>query len=199
MTQKQEYINLSKFEKYNVIKENLITFCERKAYAKYLRAIWLNDINTIKYFESFGSRPTQIISNYRCYNQNLLFGFENKEFDENNWLQRPVFYEKEEIIIYVHKNGWKDLNKIEIAVGKNGKWTNGIWCQTNTGGNVNGISVWGGIFDTKELAIINACQGLIKYHQEHNWSSANAVIKEALEIIEKAKGNRPVQLCLSLF
>jgi len=199
MTPNQEYRNLSKFEKHKEIRENLISFCERKAYAKYLRAIWLNDIKTIDFFESFGDRPTQIISNYRNYEQNLLFGFGRKKFDKNNWLKRPVFLEKEDILIYIHKNGWKNENKIEVAVGNNGKWTNGIWCQTDTGGNVNGISAWGGIFDTKEQAIINACHRVIKFHEQQNWSSANKVINAALEIIEKAKGNRPVQLSLSLF
>lgn len=199
MSPNQKYINLSKFEKYAVIKENLISFYERKAYTKYLRAIWLNDIKTIEFFESFGDRPRQIISNYRTHIQNLKFGFENIIIDENGWMERPVFLEKEEILIYIHKNGWKDRNKINVAVGKNGKWTNGMWSQNNTGGNVNGISVWGGIFETKELAIINACQRIIKYHQENDWNLANKVIKAALEIIEKAKGNRPIQLCLSLF
>lgn len=199
MTPNQEYRNLSKFEKYAVIKENLISFCERKAYAKYLRAIWLNDFKTIEFFESFGDYPGKFILNYRKHIQNLKFGFENIIFDENGWMERPVFLEKEEILIYIHKNGWKDRNKINIAVGNNGKWTNGVWCQTDTGGYVDGIDVWGGIFDTKEQAIINACHRVIKFHEEQNWSSANKVINAALEIIEKAKGNRPVQLSLSLF
>jgi hypothetical protein len=194
MAQKQDYRELSKFEKFEIIKDNLISFCERKAYAEYLKAIWLNDVKTISYFESFGDHPRKIISNYRNHKQNLKFGFESIIYDEYGWIERPVFLEKEEILVYVHKNGWKDLNNIQVAVGKNGKWTNGIWCQTNTGGNVNGISVWGGIFETKEQAIINACQRVIKFHQEHDWSSANAVIKAGVEIIETAKGNRPVQL-----
>lgn len=194
MAQKQEYRNLSKFEKYDIITEYRIAFFERKPYAKYLKAIWLNDIKTISYFESFGDHPRKIILNYRKHKQNLKFGFENIVYDEYGWIERPVFLEEEEIVVYVHKNGWKERNNIQVAVGKNGKWTNGIWCQTNTGGNVDGISVWGGIFDTKEQAIINACQRVIKYHEENSWNSANVVIKAAVEIIEKAKGNRPVQL-----
>lgn len=193
---KREYKNLSKDEKLKEIKETFIARAEQEAYSKYISALENDDTKTINYFESFGDDLRKIISNYRCFNQNLLFGFETKTYNESGWMERPVFFDKEEILIYVHKNGWKEKNFIEVAKGKNGKWTNGIWAQSNTGGNVDGISVWGEIHDTKELAIVGACHRIIKFHEDKSWDGSNKVIYLALEFIETILGRRPVQLSL---
>lgn len=194
MANKQEYRNLTKVEKIKEINDTLISSAERNAYNLYLTALENEDIETINYFESFGDRPFQFILNYRVYNQNLLFGFDDKNLNENGRIERVVFLEKEDILIYAHKNGWKELNKIQIAKGKNGKWTNGLYTNTNTGGYAGGCSVWDDIFENKDLAIIDACKKMIKYHTEHSWNASNKVIFEANELIQKVLGNRPVQL-----
>jgi hypothetical protein len=193
---KREYKSLTNLEKMNLIKENLICRAEHEAYSNYISALEKNDVETINYFESFGDYPHKFITNYRCFHKNKEFGFECNTYNESGWLERPVFLEKEEIMIYVHKNGWKNQNSIEVAKGINGKWTNGIYAQTNTGGEVDGISVWGEIHDTKESAIISACKRVIKYQERNNWDACNKVIYLANELIEKSLGKRPVQLSL---
>jgi hypothetical protein len=190
------YKNLSKFEKFKEIKEYNRSFCERNAIAKYLRALWLNDIEKINFFESFGDSPRLIISNYRKNQQKLLFGFKALKFDENGWIERPNFINIEEITVFIHKTGWKNNNEIQVGCGLNGKWTNGVNFTTQSSGHCNGISVWGKIFDTKEEAIEDACNSMIKWHTNKNCSYSNKVINAAKELIQKAKGNRPVQLCL---
>ncbi|WP_289057623.1 hypothetical protein [uncultured Flavobacterium sp.] len=193
---KREYKSLTNEEKLNSIKEDLISRAEYVAYSKYIVALENNDVETINFFESFGDYTRQIISNYRCYHKSLEFGFECSSYSEYGWLERPTFLEKEEIMIYVHKNGWKNQNSIEVAKGINGKWTNGIYAQTNTGGEVDGISVWGEIHDTKESAIVGACKRVINYQERNNWDACNKVIYLANELIEKTLGRRPVQLSL---
>lgn len=199
MSRNKDYRSLPKQEKFKILNENLICGAEKKAYSDYMTALENDDFETVNYFESFGDRPYQFISNYRNFNQNCLFGFDEKIYDEYGWIKRPVFEEKEDVLIYVHKNGWKDENKIQIGRGKNGKWTDGIYAHTDNGGQVNGISAWGEIFQTKELAIINACKRMIKYHQDNTWSGSNKIIDTANEMIQTMLGNRPIQLTLSLF
>lgn len=199
MASNKEYKGLSKYEKLELIQENHISFIERKAYAEYLFALWREDHKTIEYFEQFGNSPRHIISNYRSYNRNLLFGYDSKKLDDSGWLERPELLEKETIMIFRHKKNFAYGNDVRVAKGINGKWTYGYDFTTNTAGSHSGPCPWGEILDTKEKAIENACLKMIAWHEKEKCSYSNTVINLAKEKIQEVKGNRPVQLELCLF
>lgn len=199
MAQNIAYKDLSKYEKLELIQENHISFVERNAYAKYLFALWRDDIKTIDFFEQFGNSPRHIISNFRSYNRNLLFGFKLLKIDENGWLERPELLDKEKITLFNHKKNFAFGNSIKLGKGVNGKWTYGYDFTTNTSGSYSGACPWGEIFDTKESAIEAACLKMIEWHQREKCSYSNTVINLANEKIQEVKGNRAVQLELCFF
>lgn len=193
-----EYSNLSKFEKFEEFKE--VNFCrnERTVAAKYLRSIWLNDVSVMNDFERFGNTPSKIIYNYRQYQQNLKFGFENIIIDEHGWLERPQLLDREKIIIFKLKDSYINMNNISIGRGvKENTWTFGFDIQNSTSGYHSGACVWGKIVSTKELAIEMACLKIIEFHEKNESVISKKVINLAKEKIEEIKGQKLVQLCFS--
>ena len=82
---KMEYRDLSKYEKLAQVEE--LNFCraERRSAAAYLKALWLNDTQTLNEYESLGDTPRQFLMNKREYDNGLLFGFTEKKFNEYGW------------------------------------------------------------------------------------------------------------------
>lgn len=199
MIQNRAYKDLSKYEKIELIHENHICFVERNAYAKYLYALWREDTKTVDFFEQFGNSPRHIISNFRSYKRNLLFGFKLLKIDENGWLERPELIDQEKITIFKHKKNFAFGNSIKLGKGLNGKWTYGYDFSTNISGSYVGACPWGEIFDTKEKAIEAACLKMIEWHKREQSSYSNTVINLANEKIQEVKSKRYVQLELCLF
>lgn len=190
-----KYVDLNKYEKLEIIKEINISFCERNTYAKYLRALWLNDLPTIQHFESFGNTPFKIVMNYRTHERNQLFGISEIRYNEYGWLETGILIDKQEIVIYEKsKDSCVNRNYITIAKGLNDKWTFGYYYNSNTSGGTSGACVWGEILETKEEAIERGCIKIINFHNRENWKLSSKVIYLANEKIQEVKGNRPVQL-----
>lgn len=189
-----EYKNLSKFEKFKEFKEYNFWRGERSVAAEYLKALWLNDVQKISYFEDFGSSPSKIISNYRQYQRNLLFGFNDIIFDDYEWFKRPVLLEKETIYIYKMKDSYINVNSIDIGRGKNNVWTYGYSLSNNTSGRHSGACVWGEKLLSKELAIEKACLKMIEFHENNKSSISSKVIKLAEERIAEMKRAKQLSL-----
>lgn len=99
------YKNLSKYEKLSEIQDLNLIKKERPYATKYLKALWLNNAEIIAEFESFGNSARQLLMNRREYDQHLLFGFSDIEFNQYGWLERPQFLDIERFE-FPHRDGW---------------------------------------------------------------------------------------------
>lgn len=107
---------------------------ERNAVARYLQAVRRNDAEQIAYFESFGDSVRKIILNVRTYERGLIFGYNDKLFDEYGWLlgMLPIV---ERIELDIH-------NTIFIGQSINGTYAVTVdWCTGGAGGGSH-PSVW---------------------------------------------------------
>jgi len=203
----KNYKALSKFQKLEFIQDSGVTgFHDRHAMAVYLKALWLNDIDYIQLFESFGERPHKMLMNKRAFERQKLFGFEKFELDENGWLVKPELLEKERISFKV-KNENHCSNSVTIGKGLNGKWTFDFSYSTGNCGTHCTASIWGKIVDTKEEAIINGLIGLIEGHKQqrerlfqkdtcgnYKESYSKEIVRLAQNELDIRTGKKPVQL-----
>lgn len=178
-----EYRNLSKFEKLAHIQQLNFSPCERHCAAIYLKALWINDINTLEDYEKFGHTARHILMNKRAYDRQLLFGFKEYDINEHGWITRPEFLEYEEVKFSLPKHNLG--NGFQVGKGLNDKWTFGIDCSNNTSGHHSGVSIWGEIFSTRSEAVVYAIEYLILWHKKQNKDIGNKIIKLANEYLEK--------------
>lgn len=203
-----DYKKLSKFEKLQEIKELSITRCERHEVAVYLKALWLNDTETIDSFEKFGDTPYKIFTNKRYYERQLLFGFTNLEIDENGWIKNTELLEKENYE-FKTKNESRSSNYFNIGRGINGNWTFGLSYSTGASGGSALASIWNEIVESKELAIKKGLNALIEAHNRQrerlykkdscgNYKEdySRAIVKLAQERFDELTGKNAVQLQL---
>lgn len=192
------YKSLNKYQKLELMQE--VNYCraERHEAAIYLKALWLNDTDTIDYYESFGNSPRQIIMNKRDYDRHLLFGFTKKEFNQYGWLEKSEFLEKEHFE-FPHRDGWAVSNHITIGKGINGKWSYGMSYSHSTGGSGSGLSAWGKIFDSRKECLITALEEMMRGLKRDSSSSdkyAITVLKQAKELFDELTGRKAIQLSL---
>ena len=134
------YSQLSKWDKFSEFKQICFARCERHHGAVYLKALWLNDTETLNEFERFGEDLYSIMLNKRTYDQALIFGYNKIEFDNNGWLIEPKLLNKE--VISFDIKGRNTINRVEVEMGINGKWVNGVHTSSNTAGMGSGSSIW---------------------------------------------------------
>lgn len=190
------YKDLNKYEKLAKVQD--IHFCkvERANASKYLYALWKEDITTIAHYESFGDTPYKFLMNKRSYDQQQLFGFTTRKFDEHGWLERPQFLDIEKFD-FPHRDGWAVWNDIEIGRGVNGKWAYGISYSSGTGGYGSGISVWGKVFDSRKECLTHALKEMMEGHREGKGDKYSIrVLKQVKELLDEVMGRKVVQLSL---
>lgn len=163
MASTNDYKKLSKFEKLEEIQNLNFAICERHSVAIYLKALWINDIEIINEYESFGDRPYQFLMNKRSYDRQLLFGYTDKVFDKYGWFVIPKFNNCEELS-FTTKNEKFGSNRVSIGEGLNGKWSFSISYSTGSAGGSSRCDIWGEIVENKETAIIKGLTQLITTH-----------------------------------
>lgn len=200
------YKSLTKYEKLQYISATGVSGPDnRHQIAIYLKALWLNNQEYIDEFESYGEDPFKVLDNKLILNRQLVFGFTDFQLDEYGRIKRPVFLNLE-TISFKTKNESVDFNSVEVAMGKNGKWTFGIcYCTGNTGGS-SGISIWNTILNTKREALILGLETLIDRHKSlrkrlhkkdncgnYNEAYSNAIVKQAQNKLDFILGLKTTQ------
>jgi hypothetical protein len=201
-----DYKKLSKFEKLSVIQEYNFAKCERYWVAVYLKALWLNDIETIEEYESFGERPYQFFMNKRSYERQLLFGYTEKSLDEYGWLENPKFINCEEFVFNAKKES-RGSNKVRIGQGLNGKWSFSVSYSTGACGGSSPCNIWGEIVDCRKTAIVKGLTELIGTHNRQreqlykkdscgNYKEeySRAIVRLVQEKLDEVTGKNAVQL-----
>lgn len=112
---------MTKWEKFNMIKKYPASDWERTVLARYLKAIWLNDIETQRYFEEWGETVVEIARNVMFYEKSKNFGTFPPQYI-NTWR----VYELKRIETIDIAPG----NLIAIGQGPNGKFTYGYGWST---------------------------------------------------------------------
>lgn len=188
------YKQLSKFDKFSEFKE--VNFCreERHHAAIYLKALWLNDVDTINEFEKFGDRVFSFMLNKRVYDKQCELGYTDISFDENGWLIEPKFEPVETILFEIKKSNCR--NKIEIAKTINEKWIIGISFNANSSGLGSGLSIWGETYKTQKDAKIDGLNRMIKWHKTTNEAISNTVIKLATDKLNELSDIGQLQLTI---
>ena len=188
------YKQLSKFDKFSEFKD--VNFCreERHHAAIYLKALWLNDVDTLNEFEKFGDRVFSFMLNKRAYDNNVSFGYTYIAFDENGWLIEPKFEPVETILFEIKKSNCR--NKIEISKTVNGKWIIGISCNANSSGFGSGLNLWGEAYETQKDAKIDGLNKMIEWHKTTNEAISNTVIKLATDKLNELSDIGQLQLTI---
>lgn len=194
------YKTLTKYEKLAQIQYLGLIKKERPYVTKYLKALWLNSIEAIAKYESFGSSARQILMNKQEYDQHLLFVFTDIAFHEYGWLERSQFLDVE-YFEFPHWDGWVVMNHITIGRGINGKWQYGVNYSCNTSRGGYGLGVWGKIFDDRKSCLISVLQELIDKLNEVDQDKYTArVLKQAKDFFDTITGgNSDKQAPLFLF
>ena len=93
---------------------------------EYIKAIKEHDQQALEYFERFGKTPRHRIMNLNSYRHALQYGFGELVFDEYGWLDNIRWLETETICFPVNDTEKYSFNHIDVACGKNRKWTYGL-------------------------------------------------------------------------
>jgi hypothetical protein len=173
------YSKISKSEKFEEFKQLSLCKSERHHAAVYLKALWLNDTETLYEFERFGTSLYEIISNKRTYDKLCFSGYNNIEFDKNNQLVEPELITMETITINV--KGKYFTNYVEVCQVANKKWVIGISFNAANCGSGSGLSIWGDFFETKKDAFISGLQDMIKFHTGIKENTSVTILKLAKE------------------
>ncbi|GAA3971386.1 hypothetical protein GCM10022246_24830 [Pedobacter ginsengiterrae] len=147
---------------YHVENHNLMGY-ERPLVEEISSAVDSKDIASIEWFAKFGNTLRKIIFNVHAYRMGLRFGFENIEFDEYDWLKRPLFLNIEQLHFGLpDKNRYGNYSTITPGHGPNQIWTYGLSCSYGTAGSSSGICVYDQTFANREEALIDATAKLKK-------------------------------------
>jgi hypothetical protein len=149
-----------------------------------------------------------MLFNKRNYERQLLFGFTDLKFDKNGWIETPKLLDYE-IIEFKIKEQSISGNTVSFGRGLNGKWSYGITYSTGNSGGAASASIWSIIVDSKEEAIIQGLEELIKYHNvqrerlykkdscgNYNENYSRTIVKLIQDKLDEMTGKNAVQLCL---
>jgi hypothetical protein len=139
-------------------------FCrhERETFNELVTAINDNDQQKLEWFAVFGDSLKAILLNVYAYRKGIEFGFTEIAFDQYGWFKRPAFLDVEELLFgLVDKSRYGTFSTITVAHGPNGKWTYGLSMSFGTAGSSSGISVYGEVFTSREVAL-NCAMGILK-------------------------------------
>lgn len=173
---------MTKWEKFNEVKKYQGWDEERPVLAKYLKAIWLNDIETQRYFERFGDDIRVIVMNSIHYERAKLYGLEQLDFDTYGWLNFHL-----EKVEKVNLDKW---NYIEIAKGPNEKHTYGLSYSTGrTGGGFNS-DVWNQPYATFQDALIGGfeeLEGIYRQYLDKCYKEEKKILLQLIKILSVKK------------
>ena len=170
---------ISKSEKFEEFKQ--LRFCkfERHHAAVYLKALWLNDTETLYEFERFGENINQIMLNKRTYDKQNSLGYTDISYCENGWLIEPKFTPLETISFSVKGKSFR--NKIDVCQLINKQWIIGLQISSNSSGYGSGLSIWNDVYNSKKEALISGLNSIIKWHITEKCSISKEIEKLAKE------------------
>jgi len=151
----------------NQIIENNWYGKEQKIADDLLNAIKNNDKNKVNDYFKYGDSVSKIIPNLNEYNHGLNFGFTDLKFNEYGWIEHNAQWtNREEFFFDKPKRLPSGENAVEIAMGRNNKWTFANQFSTGNGGGGGPISVFNEPFNTKKDALNAGIKWLEHWHQE---------------------------------
>lgn len=206
----KDYKSLSKYGKLANIQQSggFNSKDERHELALYLNALRIGNKEYADHIESFGENPNKMLTNKRCFERGLLFGFSEFVINENGWVDQIELLDKETIEFYA-KGQTISANSIDVARGLNNKWTYGTQYCTGASGGSGSASIWGEVMDNKEMAIVKGLEKLINQHNNqrerlhkkdscgnYNESYSLNIVKQVKNYLDKLTGKKPVQMDL---
>lgn len=206
----KKYKSLSKYQKLKYIQNSggFNSKSERHELAMYLNALRTENIEYVNNIESFGENPNKMLTNKRHFERGLLFGFSELLLNEQGWIDRIELLDKETIEFYA-KGQVVSFNSVDVARGLNNKWTFGVEYCTGASGGSGSASIWGHIFESREIAITEGLKELIVRHNKQrerlhlrdscgNYNEAISfnIINQVQKYLDEFTGKRAVQLDL---
>jgi hypothetical protein len=132
--------------------DNHMVAYERGIFQEMIAAIKAKDQQQLDWFSSFGDSFRTITMNVYAYRKGLEFGFTEISFDKYNWFTRPVFLDREELILG-DTSRYGNHSLICLGRGENHVWTYGMNYSYGVAGGGYGLSVYGKQFKNRQDAL----------------------------------------------
>ncbi|MET3114844.1 hypothetical protein AAKU52_002584 [Pedobacter sp. CG_S7] len=133
-------------EKYNLVK------FERELLDEVLETVREKDIDRLAWYASFGKDLRHIINNIYAYRRGLNFGFTEISFDQNGWINRAEFLDRENIVLA--------NSEIRLGRGKNNLWIYTLDYSFGTCGSASPLTVYDKPYPNRETALNTALNEL---------------------------------------
>jgi hypothetical protein len=137
------------------IADNHMVPYEQGIFQEMIAAIKVKDQQKLDWFRSFGDSFRAITMNVHAYRKGLEFGFTEISFDKYDWFTKPVFSDREELILG-DKSRYGNHSLIYLGRGANHVWTYGMSYSYGVAGGCYGLSVYGKQFKSREDALNHA-------------------------------------------
>jgi hypothetical protein len=142
----------SKQELINYRKEHRLIKYEDGILEEMIQAIENNDADKLSWFTGFGDSLRAIFMNVHAYRKGCEFGFSEISFDKYGWFTRPVFMNREELMLG-NPDKHSEHSTLYIGRGVLPVWTYGLNYSFGTAGGCFGLSVYGKQFKSRDEAI----------------------------------------------
>jgi hypothetical protein len=170
-------------------KNAIIDYREKNHLVKYeygildeiITAIDQEDLNKLEWFKQFGDAIRCITMNVYAHRKSLEFGFTEIEFDQYGWFKRPVFLDKEDIILG-NPDRYGEHSIIHLGRGFNHIWTYALNYSFGTAGGGSALSVYDKQFQSREQALTAALNKLKDMMTEKIGNSDNCNYKQQIII-----------------
>lgn len=132
-------------------KYNLVRF-EREILDEVLQTVRDNDIDRLEWYAAFGKDLRHITNNLYAYRRGLNFGFTEVSFDQNGWINRAEFLDRENIVFA--------NSEIRLGRGKNNLWIYTLDYSFGTCGSASPLTVYDKPYPIRETALNTALNEL---------------------------------------
>jgi len=124
-----------------------------------MEAVNGTDHAKLEWFSQFGPSIRHIHMNVHAYRKGIEFGFTGIEFGKYNWLARPEFLDKEDIVLGNPKH-YAEHSIIHLGRGPAGIWTYALNYSYGLAGGGSALSVYGKQFTNRHDALITGLSKL---------------------------------------
>jgi hypothetical protein len=179
--------------------ENHLIKYEPELLNEMINAVQKGDLETLKWFNSFGDSLRAVIMNVYAYRKGLEFGFCKIAFDQYGWFKRPEWLDTEEHT-FGDTSRYGNYSTVTLGHGPNGLWTYAMNYSFGCAGGGYALSVFDKKFVTRDQAFSAALNDLkskisSRVGSTDTTNDKQPIILATLRGIETAKTNM-VQLSL---
>lgn len=103
---------------------------------EYLTAIRSLDFKKLDWFASMGKSTRHQVMNVDSYRAGLSYGFTEIKFNQYGWLANAEWTIREMIELRIQDDNAL-TNRVNIACGKNGRWSFGYWANYGPGAGLS--------------------------------------------------------------